>query len=171
MTFRTRNQSRRRGRLPVAAAGRQASKQPRSAVGVGTLHLDFPSRMYPAPLRRGLPFLAYGNQLFFRCETVWVLGGQRSTPPGTTIAAYMTSRPDLGERWPSRLVATAASANCLTLNRLAIDTFRQVLMVGEWGTLLPVLRCPARLFATVIEGLILPEPSEPTRRQRARVRG
>src|SRR5262245_34949209 len=100
--------------------------------------------MYPAPLRRGLPFLAYGNQLFFRSETVWVLGGQRSTPPGTTIAAYMTSRPDLGERWPSRLVATAASANCLTLNRLAIDTFRQVLMVGEWGTLLPVLRCPAR---------------------------
>src|SRR5262245_37587096 len=38
-------------------------------------------------------------------------------------------------------------------------------MVGEWGTLLPVLRCPARLFATAIEGLILPEPSEPTRRQ------
>src|SRR5262249_27483143 len=64
--------------------------------------------MYPAPLRRGLPFLAYGNQLFFRSETVWVLGGQRSTPPGTRIAAYMTSRPDLGERWPSRLVATAA---------------------------------------------------------------
>ena len=61
MTFRTRNQSRRRGRLPVAAIGRQASKQPRSAVGVGTLHLDFPSRMYTAPLRRGFPFLAYGE--------------------------------------------------------------------------------------------------------------
>src|SRR5262245_38499623 len=49
---------------------------------------------------------AYG--LFFRFETVRVLGGQRSTPPGTTIAAYMTSRPDFGERWPARLVATAA---------------------------------------------------------------
>src|SRR6516165_5605089 len=83
------------------------------------------------------------------------------------------SRPHLCWWWPSRLVATATSANCLTLNyyRLAIGTSRQVLMVGEWGTLLPVLRCPARLFATAIEGLILPEPSESTRRQRARVRG
>src|SRR6516162_6842186 len=72
------------------------------------------------------------------------------------------SRPDLCWWWPSRLVATATSANCLTLNyyRLAIGTSRQVLMVGEWGTLLPVLRCPARLFATAIEGLILPEPPE-----------
>ena len=69
------------------------------------------------------------------------------------------------------MVATATSANCLTLNyyRLAIGTSRQVLMVGEWGTLFPVLKCPARLFATAIEGLILPEPSEPTRRQGARV--
>jgi len=40
-------------------------------------------------------------------ETVRVLGGQRSTPPGTTIAAYMTSRPAAGWRWPARLVATA----------------------------------------------------------------
>jgi hypothetical protein len=36
--------------------------------------------------------------------------------------------------------------------RLAIGTSRQVLMVGEWGTLFPVLRCPARLFATASEG-------------------
>jgi len=42
-------------------------------------------------------------------------------------------------------------------------------MVGEWGTLYPVLRCPARLFATAIEGLILPEPSEPDPEPGARV--
>jgi hypothetical protein len=63
-------------------------------------------------------------------------------------------------------------------------------MVGEWGTLFPVLRPkrlkspqgplkhvphgppgvgPARLFATAIEGLILPEPSEPTPETGARV--
>ena len=80
---------------------------PRFAVGVGTLHLIFlPGCTCPAPT--GLSFSGLrGTELFFRSETVWVLGGQRSTPPGTTIAAYMTSRPDLGGRWPSRLVATA----------------------------------------------------------------
>src|SRR5262249_11773898 len=86
------------------------------------------------------------------------------------------SRPHLCWWWPSRLVATATSANCLTLNyyRLAIGTSRQVLMVGEWGTLLPVLRCPARLFATVIEGLSFPSKaravSDRERRQSRRTR-
>jgi len=64
----------------------------------------------------GDPLVDGLTELFFRSETVRVLGGQRSTPPGTTIAAYMTSRPDLRERWPSRLVATAA-ADCLSKSK------------------------------------------------------
>jgi hypothetical protein len=57
----------------------------------------------------GDPLVDGLTELFFRSETVRVLGGQRSTPPGTTIAAYMTSRPAFGWRWPARLVATAAA--------------------------------------------------------------
>jgi hypothetical protein len=60
--------------------------------------------------------LVDGLRTLLPSETVRVLGGQCSTPPGTTIAAYLTSWPDLGERWLSRLVATAA-ADCLSKAR------------------------------------------------------
>src|SRR5262249_12131111 len=94
--------------------------------------------MYTAPLRRGFPFLAYGEPNprrapFLRGFGIGKLnsiktlgdplvdglrtllpfrnrpGPRRSAlhPAGTTIAAYMTSRPDLGGWWPSRLVAPA----------------------------------------------------------------
>src|SRR5262249_46610325 len=41
----------------------------RSAVGIGTLHLDFPSRIVLAPLRRGFPFWPAGNPAF----GVWLI--------------------------------------------------------------------------------------------------
>jgi hypothetical protein len=54
--------------------------------------------------------LVDGLRTLLPSETVRVLGGQRSTPPGTTIAAYLTSWPDPSGCWPSRLVATATKA-------------------------------------------------------------
>ena len=50
-----------RGRLPVSDYWAQASKQLRSAVGVGALHLDFPSRMYLPRFRAGLSFCGTGT--------------------------------------------------------------------------------------------------------------
>jgi hypothetical protein len=87
--------------FPITQTGTACAQPPSSFLrgfGIGKLNSI---KTLGDPLVDGL------TELFFRSETVRVLGGQRSTPPGTTIAAYMTSRPDLGERWPSRLVATA----------------------------------------------------------------
>jgi hypothetical protein len=76
--------------FPIAQAGTACAllAQPPSSFlrgfGIGKLNSI---KTLGDPLVDGL------TELFFRSETVRVLGGQRSTPPGTTIAAYMTSWP------------------------------------------------------------------------------
>jgi hypothetical protein len=71
---------------------------------------------------------------------------------GLNVQRPAPSRPDLGERWPSRLVATAAEDR-LNISLSSRQSFRRTLADGIFLTPLTLLAVPTfEFFSDVLHG-------------------